>query len=76
VLASSDAVAVLSIVREEEAPSIFSVLFGEGIVNDAIAIILFKSVQQIDFDNIESWTIPLFAGQFAYNLIVSVLVGL
>lgn len=52
VLASSDAVAVLTIVKEEEAPHLFSILFGEGIVNDAIAIILFKSVQDIDFDNI------------------------
>jgi NhaP-type Na+/H+ or K+/H+ antiporter len=50
VLASSDAVAVLTIVKEDESPQLFSILFGEGIVNDAIAIILFKSVQQINFN--------------------------
>ena len=66
VLASSDAVAVLTIVKEDEAPHLFSILFGEGIVNDAIAIILFKSVQGIDFDNLDAVTVPIFVGTFIY----------
>jgi len=40
-LCASDAVAALTMVKFEESPRLFSVIFGEGIVNDAIAIILF-----------------------------------
>ena len=40
-LCASDAVAALTMVKYEESPRLFSCIFGEGIVNDAIAIILF-----------------------------------
>jgi sodium/hydrogen exchanger 8 len=44
VLASSDVLAAISIVKYDEQPKLFSVIFGEGIVNDAVCIILFNSV--------------------------------
>ena len=34
-------------VKFEESPRLFSVIFGEGIVNDAIAIILFETVKKL-----------------------------
>ncbi len=40
-LCSSDVIAAISIVKYEEQPKLFSIIFGEGIVNDAIALILF-----------------------------------
>ena len=40
-LCASDAVAALTMIKYEESPRLFSVIFGEGIVNDAVAIILF-----------------------------------
>ena len=43
-LSSSDAIAAVSIVNFDEQPQLFSIIFGEGIVNDAVAIILFNSV--------------------------------
>lgn len=43
-LCSSDTVAALTIVKEEEQPKLFSLIFGEGIFNDAISIILFQTV--------------------------------
>lgn len=46
-LCASDAVAALTMVKYEESPRLFSCIFGEGIVNDAIAIILFQTVKKL-----------------------------
>ena len=43
-LCSSDVIAAISIIKYEEQPKLYSVVFGEGIVNDAVAIILFNTV--------------------------------
>ena len=43
-LCSTDVIAAISMVKYEEQPTLFSLLFGEGIVNDAVAIILFNTV--------------------------------
>jgi len=46
-LCSSDVIAAISIVKYEEQPKLFSIIFGEGIVNDAVALILFKTVSDL-----------------------------
>lgn len=43
-LCSSDVIAAISIIKYDEQPKLFSIIFGEGIVNDAVAIILFDTV--------------------------------
>jgi NhaP-type Na+/H+ or K+/H+ antiporter len=45
-LCSSDVIAAITIVKYEEQPKLFSLVFGEGIVNDAVAIILFNTVKK------------------------------
>lgn len=40
-LCSSDVIAAITIVKFDEQPKLFSIIFGEGIVNDAVALILF-----------------------------------
>ena len=42
----TDVVAAVSIVKYEEQPRLFSMIFGEGITNDAICIILFDTVME------------------------------
>jgi sodium/hydrogen exchanger-like protein 6/7/sodium/hydrogen exchanger 8 len=43
-LCSSDVIAAISIIKYDEQPKLYSLIFGEGIVNDAVAIILFNTV--------------------------------
>lgn len=43
-LCCTDVVAAISIVKYEEQPKLFSLIFGEGITNDAVCIILFNTV--------------------------------
>jgi NhaP-type Na+/H+ or K+/H+ antiporter len=40
-------VAALSIVKEKTYPTLNSILFGEGVVNDAVAILLFHAVEEL-----------------------------
>ena len=46
-ICASDAVAALTIIKPHEYPKLFSIVFGEGLMNDAVAIILFKVVGSI-----------------------------
>ena len=39
--------AALSIVKEKSYPTLNSILFGEGVVNDAVAILLFHAVEEL-----------------------------
>lgn len=53
ILSSSDIIAAVTLVSEEEQPKLFSIILGEGLFNDAVAIILyqtFKSVIEVGAD--------------------------
>ena len=45
-LCCTDVVAAISIVKYDEQPKLFSLIFGEGITNDAVCIILFNTVYE------------------------------
>lgn len=50
VLCATDTVAALTIVKERYFPTLNSILFGEGIVNDAVSILLFRAVETLIID--------------------------
>lgn len=50
-LCSSDVLAAISMIKYEEQPRLFSLIFGEGITNDAVAIILFNTVEEFIGEN-------------------------
>jgi NhaP-type Na+/H+ or K+/H+ antiporter len=61
-MCSSDVVAAVSLVSFEEDPDLYSVVFGEGITNDAVSIILFTTVYRFvngeaKVDGAAAWTI-------------------
>lgn len=43
-ICASDSVAALTMIKPGKYPKLFSVVFGEGMINDAVAIILFTVV--------------------------------
>ena len=55
-LCSSDVIAAISIIKYDEQPKLFSLVFGEGIVNDAVAIILFNTVSMFVGEHTEQFT--------------------
>jgi NhaP-type Na+/H+ or K+/H+ antiporter len=47
ILCASDTVAALTIVKEKSYPTLNSILFGEGVVNDSVSILLFRAVERL-----------------------------
>jgi len=45
VISATDAVAALAFVKEESDPKLFPILFGEGVVNDAVCIVLYQIIK-------------------------------
>ncbi|EGR33957.1 Na+ H+ antiporter, putative [Ichthyophthirius multifiliis] len=45
VLCATDTVTALSLVKVNQFPQLNSILFGEGIINDAISIVIFRSIK-------------------------------
>lgn len=50
-LCSSDVFAAISYVNPADQPKLYSIVFGEGIINDAVTIILFNSVMKLTDEN-------------------------
>jgi NhaP-type Na+/H+ or K+/H+ antiporter len=44
VLSSADEVAALALIKQDQYPKLSAVLFGEGVLNDAVSILLFRSI--------------------------------
>lgn len=79
-LCSTDVIAAISMVKYEEQPTLFSLLFGEGIVNDAVAIILFNTVLDFFFSEDPkaiTWVAPFeILGDFLLLGFASIAIGL
>lgn len=45
VFSAADEVATLSLIKQAEYPKLSAVLFGEGVLNDAMSILLFHTVR-------------------------------
>ena len=77
-MCSSDVVAAVSLVSYDEDPDLYSVVFGEGITNDAVSIILFTTVYRFtsgkdDFGADAIWTITRDFSVLGFN---SLLIGI
>lgn len=75
-LCSSDVVAAVSIVSYEDQPKLYSCVFGEGVFNDIVSIILFNTVRQLQGETFTAATPFVILGQFLMLGIVSILIGL
>lgn len=51
IFSSSDIIAAITIVKFEDFPKLFSIILGEGLANDAVAIILFDTMSKFEFDH-------------------------
>ncbi|XP_022743036.1 sodium/hydrogen exchanger 1-like [Durio zibethinus] len=76
ILSATDSVCTLQVLNQDETPFLYSVVFGEGVVNDATSIVLFNSVQSIDFDNIDAIVALKLLGTFLYLFFSSTILGI
>ena len=77
-LCCTDVVAAISIIKYEEQPKLFSLVFGEGITNDAVCIILFNTVMEYSGPNSEFTSSTPFkiVGSFVSLSFFSILTGI
>lgn len=76
VLSASDAVCVLSLVQENKTPQLHSLIFGEHIINDAIAILLLRSIKYAGFESFTAVNFFSFCGIFVVESILGVVFGI
>jgi NhaP-type Na+/H+ or K+/H+ antiporter len=77
-MCSSDVVAAIAVISPIKQPKMFSLVFGEGITNDAVSIILFNTVYNFagPGSTFSSWTPFAIVLSFIMLTIGSMLIGL
>lgn len=74
-LCSSDVVAAVSIVDYQAQPKLYSCIFGEGVFNDIVSIVLFNTVMLLQTVEFTWFTPTLIVFQFCCLAVVSVTIG-
>lgn len=67
---------MLKVLNQDETPFLYSVVFGEGVVNDATSIVLFNAVQSLDVSDIDALTALKLLGTFLYLFFTSTALGI
>ncbi|KAK8511252.1 hypothetical protein V6N12_033530 [Hibiscus sabdariffa] len=75
IFSATDSVCTLQVLNQDDTPLLYSLVFGEGVVNDATAVVLFKAIQSFDLPHINSTIALQFIGNFLYLFISSTLLG-
>ncbi|XP_072976702.1 sodium/hydrogen exchanger 1-like isoform X2 [Typha angustifolia] len=76
IFSATDSVCTLQVLSQEETPLLYSLVFGEGVVNDATSIVLFNSVQSLNISNIDAMTALKLIGTFLYLFLTSTALGI
>ncbi|XP_042048546.1 sodium/hydrogen exchanger 2-like [Salvia splendens] len=75
IFSATDSVCTLQVLNQDETPFLHSLVFGEGVVNDATSVVLFNAIQKFDLSEINSTMAFTFVGNFFYLFITSTLLG-
>uniref|UniRef100_A0A5B6Z7X6 Sodium/hydrogen exchanger n=1 Tax=Davidia involucrata TaxID=16924 RepID=A0A5B6Z7X6_DAVIN len=75
IFSATDSVCTLQVLNQDETPLLYSLVFGEGVVNDATSVVLFNAIQSFDLNHINSSIVLQFIGNFLYLFIASTLLG-
>lgn len=76
IFSATDSVCTLQVLNQDETPLLYSLVFGEGVVNDATSVVLFNAIQNFDLTHINLSIIFQFSGNFLYLLIASTVLGI
>lgn len=75
IFSATDSVCTLQVLNQDETPFLYSVVFGEGVVNDATSVVLFNALQNFDLNHIDTMVILKFLGNFLYLFVSSTFLG-
>ena len=70
----------MTLIKASQYPKLFSIIFGEGLVNDAVAIILYKVIgglfDEIDDDMTAADILKTVISSFVGTVVASILIGI
>lgn len=75
IFAATDSVCTLQVLNQDETPLLYSLVFGEGVVNDATSVVLFNAIQSFDLTHINHRIALQFVGNFFYLFSTSTMLG-
>ncbi|KAL7080976.1 hypothetical protein ACP275_14G011700 [Erythranthe tilingii] len=75
IFAATDSVCTLQVLSQDETPLLYSLVFGEGVVNDATSVVLFNAVQNFDLSDLSAGVAIKLLGNFIYLFISSTVLG-
>lgn len=75
IFAATDSVCTLQVLDQDETPLLYSIVFGEGVVNDATSVVLFNAIQNFDLTNIDPTIGWDFTCNFLHLFLTSTLLG-
>ncbi|EYU40523.1 hypothetical protein MIMGU_mgv1a021375mg [Erythranthe guttata] len=68
IFSATDSICTLQVLNQDELPLLYSLVFGEGVVNDATSIVLFNAIQKFDLSDINA--------RIVFNTLLGVTIGL
>lgn len=63
------------ILHQDETPLLYSLVFGEGVVNDATSVVLFNTIQKLDVNKLHGWQAVHILLDFLYLFSTSTALG-
>ena len=66
---------MVQVLNQDETPLLYSLVFGEGVVNDATSVVLFNAIQSFDVTKIDPSIALHFTGNLLYLFATSTLLG-
>ncbi|KQJ87491.1 sodium/hydrogen exchanger 2 [Brachypodium distachyon] len=75
IFSATDSVCTLQVLSQDETPFLYSLVFGEGVVNDATSVVLFNAIQNFDLANFSSFKFLQLVGSFLYLFGTSTFLG-
>ncbi|CAI9118710.1 OLC1v1020313C2 [Oldenlandia corymbosa var. corymbosa] len=75
IFSATDSVCTLQVLNQDETPLLYSLVFGEGVVNDATSVVLFNAVQNFDLSHLSTSVALQLIGNFFYLFISSTFLG-
>ncbi|XP_054796708.1 sodium/hydrogen exchanger 4 isoform X1 [Prosopis cineraria] len=74
IFSSTDTVCTLQVLNQDETPLLYSLVFGEGVVNDATSVVLFNAVRKLDASKVNGRALHVM-GDFLYLFSTSTALG-
>nr|GEY91794.1 sodium/hydrogen exchanger 2-like [Tanacetum cinerariifolium] len=75
IFSATDSVCTLQVLNQDETPLLYSLVFGEGVVNDATSVVIFNAVQNFDLSRITTTDAFQLVGNFFYLFVTSTVLG-